>query len=105
MSQFDDRERAFENRYALDQEQAFKALARRNRKLAQWAAEKLGLEDVDAYVREVVKADLEEPGDEDVIRKILADFDAKHVNSDEHDVRRALEQCAAEAALEIKDGV
>ena len=78
MTTFDKREEGFEKRFAMDEESRFKALARRNKKLGLWAAEKLGLtgEAADTYAREVVVADLEEAGDEDVFRKLRADFDA-----------------------------
>ena len=73
MTQFDERERAFENMYARDQEMQFKIVARRNRLLGQWAAKKMGLTEVeaDAYAREVIRADFENAGDEDVVRKLL----------------------------------
>ncbi|KPP80756.1 MAG: hypothetical protein HLUCCA04_11355 [Oceanicaulis sp. HLUCCA04] len=89
MSGFDDREKAHENRYAREQELEFKAGARRNRLLGQWAAEKLGLagEEADAYAREVIAADFEEAGDEDVFRKVRKDFDAKHVSISDAELR------------------
>lgn len=79
MSTFDDRENAFENKYAHDQEMQFRAEARRNKLLGLWAAELLGKtgEDADAYAREVVKSDFEEAGHEDVVRKVAADLDGK----------------------------
>ena len=76
MTSFDDRERAFESLYARDQEMQFKITARRNRLLGHWAAKKMGLTEAeaDAYARDVVRADFEEAGDEDVIRKVLGDL-------------------------------
>ena len=76
MTTFDDRENAYENKFAHDQELNFKAEARCNKLLALWAAEKLGKSggDVDAYVTEVIKADFEEPGHEDVVRKVAGDL-------------------------------
>ncbi|MBV0911745.1 DUF1476 domain-containing protein [Anianabacter salinae] len=76
MSTFKDRENAFENKYAHDAEMQFKAEARRNKLLGLWAAEKLGKSDDDAaaYAREVIKADFEEAGDEDVYRKVAGDL-------------------------------
>ncbi|WP_163850468.1 DUF1476 domain-containing protein [Pseudooceanicola aestuarii] len=79
MSTFDDRENAFENKYAHDQEMQFKAEARRNKLLGLWAAELLGKsgEDAQTYAREVVKADFEEAGSEDVVRKVSGDLGDK----------------------------
>ena len=79
MTQFDDRERAFENMFAHDQEMQFRIQARRNRLLGEWAAEVLGKtgEDAKAYALTVVTSDFEEPGDEDVFRKVAADLDGK----------------------------
>lgn len=76
MSTFDDRENAFENKFAHDAQMQFRAEARRNRLLGQWAAEKLGKtgDDADAYVKEVIKSDFEEAGDEDVYRKVSGDL-------------------------------
>ena len=75
MSQFDDRERAFEAKFARDEEMQFRVAARRNRLLGGWAAEKMGLTAVEAeaYGKAVIQADFEEAGDEDVIRKLLED--------------------------------
>lgn len=79
MSTFDDRENAFENKYAHDAEMQFKAEARRNKLLGLWVAEALGKtgDDAKAYAIEVVKADFEEAGHEDVMRKVMADLDGK----------------------------
>lgn len=99
MTTFDDREKAFENMYARDQEMQFKITARRNRLLGLWAAEKMGLteEEADAYARDVVRADFEEAGDEDVIRKLLGDLTSAGANIDEATIRRTLEHKAVEA--------
>lgn len=70
MSLIDDRKRALENKFAHDQELKFKAEARRNKLLGQWAAELMGKEDREAYGLEVVVADIDQPGDDDVLRKI-----------------------------------
>lgn len=79
MSTFDDREHAFEAKFAHDEEMAFKAQARANKLLGLWAAEKLGKsgDDAEAYAREVVKSDFEEAGHEDVVRKVLGDLGDK----------------------------
>ncbi|MGF1606498.1 MAG: DUF1476 domain-containing protein [Rhodothalassiaceae bacterium] len=84
MTNFDDRERAFETKFARDEETKFRVRARRDRLVGLWAAEKLGMrgEAAKDYAATVVKADFEEPGDEDVIRKLLADFQDKAVPMD-----------------------
>ncbi len=104
MPSFDDREKSFERKFALDEELKFKSTARRNKLLGLWAAEKMGLsgDDAQAYAREVVKADFEEPGEEDVYRKIRADFDAKGVEQSEHQIRRAMADLLAEAVRQIE---
>lgn len=93
MTTFDDRERAFEAKYAHDEEMAFRVVARRNRLLGVWAAElmKLTPEEADAYAKTVVHADLEEAGDGDVVRKVVGDLTAAGVDTSEADVQAALE--------------
>lgn len=93
MSQFDDRKKGFEAKFAHDQELAFKANARRNKMLGLWAAEKMGMSDEEAadYARAVIKADFEEAGDEDVFRKIRKDFDDHGVTLSDHQIRREME--------------
>lgn len=104
MTSFDDRQKSFERKFALDEELNFKSNARRNKLLGLWAAEKMGLsgDDAQAYAREVVKADLEEPGEEDVFRKIRSDFDAKGVEQSDHQIRRAMADLLAEAVRQIE---
>lgn len=104
MTSFDDREKSFERKFALDEELSFKANARRNKLLGLWAAEKMGLsgDEAQAYAWEVVKADLEEPGEEDVFRKIRGDFDAKSVDQSDHQIRRAMADHLAEAVRQIE---
>jgi hypothetical protein len=104
MASFEDREKGFERKFALDEELKFKATARRNRLLGLWAAEQMGLigGDAQAYAREVIKADLAEPGDEDVFRKIRADFDAKGVSQSDHQIRRQLSDFMAAAVSQIE---
>jgi hypothetical protein len=99
MTTFDDRERAFESQYARDQEMQFKIVARRNRLLGQWAAKKMGLTEAesDAYARDVIRADFEEAGDEDVIRKLLGDLTSAGVEMDEATIRQTLEHKTVEA--------
>ncbi|MGQ3671725.1 DUF1476 domain-containing protein [Xanthobacter sp. TB0136] len=105
MTTFDKREKDFERRFALDEEIRFKALARRNRKLGLWAAEKLGLSGDAAadYAKAVVVADLEEAGDEDVFRKVRKDFDAKGVQVSDHQIRRTMDELLAEANREVQE--
>ena len=104
MTSFDDREKSFERKFALDEELSFKSTARRNKLLGLWAAEKLGLsgDDAQAYARDVVKADLAEPGDEDVFRKIRTDFDEKGVDQSDHQIRRAMGELLAVAVQQIE---
>ncbi len=99
MTGFDDRERAFENKFARDADMQFKITARRNRLLGSWAAALMGLtpEESDAYAKAVVQADFEEVGDEDVIRKLLGDLTAAGVDTSEAAVRTALAEKAVEA--------
>lgn len=103
MASFEDREKGFENKFAHDQELEFKAQARRNRLLGQWAAGEMGLsgDDADAYAASLVKTDLEEPGDADVMRKIRADFDAKGVHHSDHVIRLKMDQLLDEARAQI----
>lgn len=99
MTTFDDREKAFENIYARDQEMQFKIVARRNRLLGEWAAGLMKLSEAerDAYAKEVIRADFEEAGNEDVIRKILGDLTSAGVEADEGLIREALDEKTVEA--------
>jgi hypothetical protein len=103
MTTFDDRERAFENKFARDEEMAFRIVARRNRLLGQWAATlmKLTPEEADAYSKAVVHADFEEAGDDDVVRKLIGDLSAAGVETNEADVRRALDEQTVEARRQM----
>ncbi len=104
MNTFDDRKKGFESKFAHDEELRFKATARRNKLLGLWAAEKQGLSGAaaEAYAKEVVAADFEEAGDDDVVRKVLGDFKAKNVDQSEHQVRRTMDELMAEAIDQIK---
>jgi hypothetical protein len=104
MTTFDKREAAEEGKFAHDEELQFKARARRNKLVGQWAAEKLGLSGAAAefYAAELVKADLEEHGDADVIRKLKRDFAAKNVQVSEHQIERTLSEKMSEAIKDIK---
>lgn len=103
MTTFDDREHAFEAKYARDEEMAFRVTARRNKLLGQWAAARMSLtpEETDAYAKAVVQAEFEEAGDEDVIRKLLGDLTAAGVDADEAAVRRALDEQWIEARRQL----
>ncbi|MEW6537208.1 MULTISPECIES: DUF1476 domain-containing protein [Brevundimonas] len=106
MTTFDDREKAFEAKFALDQEQEFKAIARRNRMLGLWAAEKMGLssESADQYAAAVVRADFEQPGDEDVFRKVAGDFKASGLSVSEGEIRSKIDELASIAREQIRAG-
>jgi hypothetical protein len=104
MTTFDKREEGFEKKFAHDEELRFKATARRNKLLGLWAAEKLGLAgaEADAYAKEVVMADFEEAGDDDVLRKIRKDFDAKGVEQSDHQLRRMMVDLMEQAIEQVK---
>ena len=106
MTQFDKREEGFEKKFALDEEQKFKAEARRNRLLGMWAAEKLGItgDAVAAYAKEVVAADFEEAGDGDVQRKVFGDLSAKGIAITEAQVRAKMDELMATAVMQVKTG-
>ncbi len=103
MTTFEDRERAFESKFARDEEVAFRITARRNRLTAQWAAELMGLTpaETDAYAKAVVQADFEEAGDEDVVRKLFGDLTAAGLDVDEATVRQALDDKTVEARRQL----
>jgi hypothetical protein len=104
MPTFNDREKAFEDKYKHDQDLQFRTEVRRNKLLGRWVAEELlGLEGdaVEAYAKDVVASDLDEPGPDDVIRKIMGDLQAKGVDFSEHRLRTRLEEMMVEAKLQI----
>ncbi len=104
MSTFDDRKKGYERKFVHDVELRFKAEARRNKLLGLWAAEKLGLtgDEIEAYTKDVIRSDLEEPGDEDVFRKIRNDFDAKQVDQSDHQIRRTMQELMKLAVEQIE---
>lgn len=106
MTSMKDREEGFERKFALDEEQRFRATARRNKLLGLWAAEKLGKSgpDAEAYAREVVVSDIEEAGDHDVFRKIRGDFDAAGIQQSDHQIRRTMDELMAQAVEAVKNG-
>ncbi|MGB7431289.1 MAG: DUF1476 domain-containing protein [Ahrensia sp.] len=98
------REQAFENKFAHDEALKFKAEARRNKLLGLWAAELLGKDgaDADAYAKTVVMADFDEPGDEDVFRKVRGDFDEAGVEQSDEAIRTAMVDLMGRAIAEIE---
>jgi hypothetical protein len=106
MTTFDKREEGFEKKFAHEEELRFKATARRNKLLGLWAAEKLGLSGpaADAYAKDVVAADFEEPGDGDVVRKLRKDFDAKGVAQSDQQIAVVMNEMMAKAVEQIKAG-
>jgi hypothetical protein len=105
MTTFDKREEGFEKKFAHDEELRFKATARRNKLLGQWAAAKLGLAgaDADAYAKDVVMADFEEAGEDDVFRKLRKDFDAKKITVSDQDIRVAMNDLMAQAIQQVQN--
>ena len=103
MSQFDDREQVFEKQFAMDEELQFKVMARRDKLLGLWAADKLGLTGQDAqdYAMSVVKADLREPGDEDVFEYLQQSFADKNMEVSEHQIRREMDSKLDEAREQV----
>lgn len=106
MTTFDKREDAFEKKFAHDEELRFKAVARRNKMLGLWAAEKLGKSgaDADAYAKQVVLADFEEAGDDDVFRKVKADLGAAGLSVTDGQIRGAMEDLLRAALEQIRTG-
>jgi hypothetical protein len=106
MSNMREREEGFEKKFAVDEELRFRAMARRNKLLGLWAAEKLGKTgaDADAYAREVVSADFEEAGDRDVFRKLRKDFDAAGVSQSDHQIERTMQELLATAVSQVQNG-
>ncbi len=104
MSTFDKREDGFEKKFVHDEELRFKANARRNKLLGLWAAELMGLsgDAATAYAQEVIAADFQEAGDEDVFRKIRGDFDAKGVEQSDHQIRRTMTELMDEAIRQLQ---
>jgi hypothetical protein len=106
MTTFDKREEGFEKKYAVDEEQKFKAMARRNRLLGLWVAEQLGLtgDAATAYAKEVVAADFEQPGDNDVVHKVTRDLAAKGIAITEPQLRGKMDELLAQAIMQVKAG-
>jgi hypothetical protein len=105
MTTFDNRENAFENQFAHDEEMAFRVTARRNKLVGQWAAKRMGLtpEETDSYAKSVIQADFEEAGDEDVIRKLMGDLTAAGVETSDEEIRQALSDKTVEARRQLME--
>ena len=106
MTTFDKREEGFERKFAHDEELRFKATARRNKLIGLWAAEKLGLAGAAAenYAKDVVAADFEHPGSENVLGKLRKDFDTKGVATSDAEIRQVMNEMLAQAAAQIRAG-
>ena len=106
MTTFDKREEGFEKKYAMDEEQKFKAMARRNRLLGMWAAEKLGItgDAATAYAKEVVAANFEQPGENDVVHKVMRDLAGKGVTITEAELRVKMDELLVQAIQQVKAG-
>jgi len=101
MTTFDDRQKSFERKFERDQDLQFKVNARKNKLLGLWAAGIMGKSDADAYAKEVVLADFEKPGDDDVIQKLVKDFAAAGKPTDEQAIRKQAERLRAEAKEQL----
>ena len=103
MTTFDDRERGFESKFAHDGEMTFRVVARRNRLLGEWAGRQMGLTEVEAevYSKEVIRAEFEESGDEDVVRKLLGDLTAANVDIDEAQIRETMKHKEVDARRQL----
>ena len=102
MASLEERGESFEKKFAHDEELKFKAEARRNKLLGEWAAGQLGRDDAEAYAKEVIMSDFEEAGDDDVFRKIRADFDAAGVSVSDEDIRSKMSELLATAVEQIQ---
>lgn len=103
MSSLDDREKGFEKKFANDQEQEFRATARRNRMLGEWAGRLMGLESVEDYAQAVVKSHFEQPGDEDVLRKVSKDLAASGLAVREGEVHAKMDEFMAIARGQLRN--
>ena len=104
MNKFNEREKSFENKFAKDQELQFKLSARRNKYLAEWVVLKLGKNDDQKqnYIQEIIKADMEEAGEEDVFRKVKKDFENSAINVDDSEIRNQMSLALERAKKDFK---
>ena len=99
MNKFDEREKSFEKKFVKDQELQFKVAARSNKYLGEWVSTKLGKnkDDKQNYIQEIIKADMEEAGSEDVFRKVKRDFKSSSINIDDSEIRKQMEKALLRA--------
>ena len=104
MNKFNEREKSFEKKYAKDQELQFKIAARSNKYLGEWVSTKLGKtkDDKQNYIQEIIKADMEEAGSEDVFRKVKRDFKSSSINIDDSEIRNQMEKALLRAKEDFK---
>ena len=104
MSTFNEREKSFEKKFAKDEELRFKLAARTNKYLAEWVSSKLGKneEEKKKYIQEIIKADMEEAGNEDVFRKIKKDFQSSSMKVDDSEIRNQMEKALTRAKEDFK---
>ena len=104
MNKFDEREKSFEKKFAKDQELQFKVAARSNKYLGEWISSKLGKteEEKQNYIQEIIKADMEEAGSEDVFRKVKGDFKSSSINIDDSEIRNQMEKALLRAKEDFK---
>ena len=104
MNKFDEREKSFEKKYAKDEELKFKIEARSNKYLGEWVSSKLGKNEVEKqnYIQEIIKADMEEAGQEDVFRKIKKDFQSASLNIDDMEIRKEIKKALSSAKQDFK---
>ena len=104
MNKFDEREKSFEKKFAKDQELQFKVAARSNKYLGEWVSTKLGKnkDDKQNYIQEIIKADMEEAGSEDVFRKVKRDFKSSSINIDDSEIRNQMEKALLRAKEDFK---
>ena len=104
MNKFDEREKSFEKKFVKDQELQFKVEARSNKYLGEWVSTKLGKnkDDKQNYIQEIIKADMEEAGSEDVFRKVKRDFKSSAINIDDSEIRNQMEKALLRAKEDFK---
>ena len=104
MNKFDERGKSFEKKFQMDEELQFKIAARSNKYLGEWAGSKLGKNEVETrnYIQEIIKADMEEAGQEDVFRKIKKDFQTASISVEESEIRDEMEKALSRAKEDFK---
>ena len=103
MNTFDDRKKSFEAKFAVDQEIEFKIRSKRNQIVGEWAAEKLNPDNIEDYIKEVRLSDLEKPGDDDIIDKLISDFKKKSINIDREEIKNKIDKFEIEARSYFKE--